>query len=127
MDQNRDLYLEAAQIPSFIDTETMARNAVKAVLGILVSKLSEGEARNFTKTLPEYLNYEKLRGHQENPTPATPSDCVNIVAQTLDITKEQAQELMLKIISVAKREAPDEAQSAAAQLSSEWLEVFETV
>lgn len=123
----QDPYLEAAQIPDYILNEFMAEKAVKTVLGIFTSKLSEDQARKFTSELPEYLTYENLRGHQENPTPATPSDCINIVAENLDLEKEQAHELMMKIMSVAKSETKGEINKIASELSSDWRDALEKV
>lgn len=98
MPQQRDLDLEAALIPDYVTNETVAKEAIKAVLGVLASKLSEENVREFVELLPEYLAYENLRRDRENPTPATPKDCRKLLKKKLEITDEQAQELMLKII-----------------------------
>lgn len=103
----------------------MAEEAVKAVLGILSSKLSEQEAREFTADLPDYLSYEILRRHQMNPTPATPNDTIRIVADKFDLETEQAQDLMLEIIGVAKQQASGEISDIAAELSDDWREAID--
>lgn len=127
MEKTRDLYLEAAMLPDYIKNETMAKEVIKTVLGVLVSKLSEEDAQNFVDDLPEYLTMKNLRGHQEKITPATPEDCVSILQEKLKISEEQAQELMLKIISVTKKENKDKPGDISKRLTGEWRNVFHEV
>ena len=127
MDKTRDLYLEAAQLPDYVESENMAKEVVKTVLGILASKMSDEDARAFVRDLPEYLNYKNLRGHQEKLTAATPDDCMAILQDKLNITKEQAEELMLKIISVAATENKDKPGDITKRLTGEWRNVFQNV
>lgn len=127
MEKTRDLYLEAASLPDYVETENMAKEAVKTVLGVLVSKLSEEDARTFVDELPEYLTYKSLRGHQEKLTPATPEDCISILQDKLKIEEEQAQELMLKIISVTETENKDKPGDIAKRLTGEWRNLFHNV
>lgn len=123
--QTRDYYKEAVQAIDFVEDEDMAEEAVKAVLGILSSKISEQEAREFTADLPEYLNYDILRGHQVNPAPATPADTIEIVADKFDLEKEEARYLMLEIIGVTKEQNSGEISDIAAELSSDWQEALD--
>lgn len=125
MSVSQDQYMEAAQIPGYILNGFMAEKAVKTVLGIFASKLSDEQARRFTSELPGYLDYETLRGHQENPTPATLSDCIEILQNELDLEEEQAYELTMKIISVAKQQTSGKINEVATELSNEWKEAID--
>lgn len=127
MNKTRDLYFEAAQLPDYVETENMAKEAVKTVLGIIASKMSDEDARAFVKDLPEYLNYKNLRGHQEKLTAATPEDCISILQDKLKITEEQAEELMLKIISVVETENKDKPGDITKRLTAEWRNMFQNV
>ena len=127
MEKTRDLYLEAAMLPDYIETENMAEEAVKTVLGILASKMSDEDARSFIEDLPEYMNYKNLRGHQEKLTAATPKDCTGILQNKLNITREQAEELMLKIISVVETENKDKPGDITKRLTPEWRNIFQNV
>lgn len=93
----------------------------------MVSKLSEEDAQIFIDQLPGYLTMKNLRGHQEIITPTTPEDCVSILQNKLKISEEQAQELMLKIISVTKKENKDRPCDISKRLTGEWRNVFQNV
>ena len=123
--QTKDHYKEVVETIDFVADEEMAEEAIKAVLGILSSKVSEQEAREFTANLPDYLSYEVLRGHQVNPAPATPSDTIDIVSDKFDLKWEQARKLMMEIIGVAKQQASGEISGIAAELSDDWREAID--
>jgi len=127
MDKTRDLYLDATMLPGYVETENMAKEAVKTVLGILASKMSDQDARSFITDLPEYMNYKNLRGHQEKLTATTPEDCAGILQDKMKITDEQAEELMLKIISVAETENKDKPGDITKRLTPEWRNMFQNV
>lgn len=123
--QIQDYYMEAVQALDFIQDDKTAEKGIKAVLGILTSKLDEQEAREFTAELPDYLDYETLRGHQAKPTPTSPYDAVEIVANELNLELGQANELMNEVISVVKEQAKGEVSDIAAQLSDDWREALD--
>lgn len=123
--QTQGYYKEAVQALNFIPNEETAEKGIKAVLGILTSKLDEQEAREFTAELPDYLDYETLRGHQEKPTPVSPYDAVEGIANELNLELGQANELMNEVISVAKEQAKGEISDIAAQLSDDWREALD--
>ena len=127
MEKTRDLYTEAAHLPDYVESENSAKEAVKTVLGIIASKMSEEDARTFVKDLPEYLNYKNLRGHQEKLTATTPDDCISILQDKLKISEEQAEELMLKIISVVATENKDKPGDITKRLTPEWRNIFQNV
>lgn len=123
--QIQDYYKETVQALDFIPDEETADKGIKAVLGILASKLDEQEAREFTAELPDYLDYETLRGHQKKPTPVSPYEAVEGIANELNLELGQANELMNKVISVAKEQAKGEVSDIAAQLSEDWRKALD--
>lgn len=60
--QITDSYQEIIETLDFIDSQEEAREATKTTLGLITSSLSDQEAREFTAQLPDYLDYETLRG-----------------------------------------------------------------
>lgn len=125
--QIKDYYKEALMQLDFVESDSMAEEALKAVLGVLTSKLSEQEAKEFTATLPEYLTYETLRGHQAKPTLAKPLDTVEILANKFDLSQDKATELMHEIISVTKAQAPGELSHMMVELPDEWQKTVDLV
>lgn len=123
--QTQDYYKEIIEPIDFVEDEEMAEEAIKAVLGILASRITEQEAREFTAELPGYLSYETLRGHQLTPTPTSPADTINIIADKFNIEKKQAHELIQKIIGVAKEQAAGEISHIAAEISEEWRKAID--
>lgn len=117
--------MEVIEPLDYVEDEKMAEEAIKAVLGILASRISEQEAKEFTAELPDYLSYETLRGHQLSPTPTSPSDTIEIVADKFNITEDKAHELMQHIIGVAKEQAAGEISDIAAEISDEWREAID--
>lgn len=57
-------FIQEVNALDFIKDEATADAAVKAVLGILVSRLEEPQAYRLTETLPAPLSLGRLRGHQ---------------------------------------------------------------
>src|SRR5438046_7268132 len=71
--------------------------AVKAVCGILASRMDEANAREFTSHLPEPLTLDLLRGHQENPPNISVEDAVTTLLQQFHISRQQARELLQSV------------------------------
>jgi len=127
MRKSNNAYMEAALLADYIKTDNMAKEAVKAVLGILVSALPEEDAHRLTDLLPDDLTYKKLRGHQDKITGTSPEDCIAILSDKLQISEGQARKLMLKIISVVKIEAKNREEQIIGKLSTKWRNAFQKV
>lgn len=123
--QTRDYYKEVIEPINFIEDEEMAEEIIKAVLGILTSKLSEQEASEFTAELPDYLSYEILRGHQLRPTPTTAHETIGVIADQFNLDSEQAHKAIQEVIGVAKQQASGEISDVAAELSDDWREALD--
>ncbi|MFP8489781.1 DUF2267 domain-containing protein [Gracilimonas sp. Q87] len=123
--QTQDYYKQALETLDFVKDEEMAEEVVKGVLGVLTSKLSEQEAKEFTAQLPDYLSYENLRGHQANPSPTTAGETIDILSDHFKIDNEQANEAFQQVIGVAKEQASGEISDIAAELSNDWREAID--
>jgi uncharacterized protein (DUF2267 family) len=105
----------------FVRNRDMADAVVKAALGILASRLDEGQARKFTERLPDPLNLELLRGHQERPVEASFDDYVEKLAGQFKISPEDARKLVNRIFHLAKEIVGEEiAREMQTRLPPDW-------
>lgn len=100
--------VKATRRLEFIPDEATATSAVKAVLGILASRLEEPEAHALTDYLPEPLTYDCLRGHQAHPTHLDTDRCVRSLARQFHVSTDQARELLRTVLHTAKLSLPEE-------------------
>ena len=92
----------------FIGDEQTADAAVKAVLGVLVSRLDEDEAQRVTDHLPEPLTIDTLRGHQATPTTTPAPDYFNVIADQFHIDTNQASDVIARILRLTHDSLPDD-------------------
>ena len=98
---------------------------LKAVCGILASRMDEANAREFTSHLPEPLTLDLLRGHQENPPNISVEDAATTLVQQFHISREQARELFTSLTRFARDVAGREIfNKAARDLSPDWVKLF---
>ena len=97
--------------------------AVKAICGILASRMDEADAREFTSRLPELLTLDRFRGHQQNPADIFVEDAFATLVQQFHISREEARELLTSMTRVA-REATGRyvLENAAPRLPRDWAE-----
>jgi uncharacterized protein (DUF2267 family) len=88
----------------FIPDRDTADAAVKAVLGILASRLEEPEARMLTEKLPEPLNLERLRGHQVRPHGISVEQYISEVGEQFRLSEDQAEILIKTVLHLVKDE-----------------------
>jgi uncharacterized protein (DUF2267 family) len=98
--------------------------AVKAVYGVLASRLEENDARQFTERLPEPLTIDKLRG-QQVPTRISVDDALTSLAEQLHISRGQAGKLLMSLTRFARESIGREVfEQAAKNLPENWAEFF---
>lgn len=102
-----------------------AREATKATLGMIASSLSEQEAREFTAQLPDYLDYETLRGTPQERDRILPGECIQILQEKFDLEEDEARALLNQIAAITVREAKGEVSDIIKDLDDEWKEVFD--
>lgn len=122
--QIKDYYIPIIHSFEFIDTEEQAENSVKTILGLLVSSVSEDTAKEFVAQLPDWLDYETLRGDQVNPIPQKPEDCIQALKNTYGLNEEQATALMYKTVALTVQKGTGDIRKMILELPDEWEEIF---
>ncbi len=118
--------LQRARRTEVIHDDATAASALKAVLGILASRLDEEPARLFCSTLPGPLTYEALRGHQANVTNITADQYVQTVAEQFRLPKEHAQRLITSVLRVVTGNLPGDVLTMMRDnLPSDWNEFLQ--
>ncbi|NBC04979.1 MAG: DUF2267 domain-containing protein [Bacteroidetes bacterium] len=122
--QIKDYYIPIIHTFEFIDTEEEAENSVKTVLGMLVSSVSEDTAQEFAAQLPDWLDYETLRGDQQNPIPKKPEDCIQALKNSYGFNEKQATALMHKTVALTVQEGTGDLRKIILELPDEWEDIF---
>lgn len=123
--QITDSYQEILETLDFIDSQEEAREATKTTLGLITSSLSDQEAREFTAQLPDYLDYETLRGSPQERDRILPDECLEILQDKFGLDEDQSRALLNQIISITIREAKGEVSDIVKDLDDEWKEYFD--
>lgn len=110
----------------FIQDRDIADAAVKAVLGILASRVKESEAKKLTEDLPDPLTLERLRGHQRRVTPISAEQFVDEIGAQFSLNRDQARELVNTVLHTAKDAVAEETISELEEkLPSDWAGMVE--
>lgn len=118
-------FIQAAQSLPFIQDQTTADAAVKAVLGILASKLHEPEARDFTADLPEPLSYDRLHSHQARRLPISVAEFVEVISHQFQLDPEQSRQLIITTLEVTKSALEEETiQEVVRDLPAGWSQLI---
>lgn len=110
----------------FVENEQKADAMIKSVLGHLASRMKEKEAQEFTKDLPEQLNFSELRGHQVNVTAISLDQFINDLKKQFRISTDQVQSLIRAVLHIVKEDTPsDHLKQWEEGLPSEWASMLE--
>lgn len=123
--QITDSYQEIIETLDFINSEEEARRETKAVLGIIASSLSDQEAREFAAQLPDYLDYETLRGTPQERDNILPNQCIEILQDEFNLDVDNARALLNQVVEITIREVKGEVSDVIKDLDDEWKEVFD--
>ena len=119
-------FIDKVEQLSFIQDRETADAAVKAVLGILASRLTEDEAQKLTSRLPGPLSLERLRGHQVRTEKISVDEYIVEVAQQFKLSGEDAQKLIMTVLHQAKEALGGETTSELEHvLPADWKETIE--
>lgn len=127
IDMRYGQFTEEVKRLGFIRDAATANAAVKAVLGILASRLyPQDRAKTLADGLPAQLSYDKLVGRQKRPTPAKAADYVHAIAARFKLGDDQARILIDTVLHVAKQNFDrDTVEELEAGLPSDWVQVVE--
>jgi len=121
-----DLISQARKSEFFSDEKSM-ESAVRAVLGILTSRLDEESARLFTSALPQPLSYETLRRPQRIYQRISANEYIETIADHFNLRKEHALRVVTSILWVVKSELSRDIYTRVSNdLPADWKELLET-
>ena len=116
----RDL-VSAVKEHQFIKDKATAEAAVKAVLGVLVSRLEEEVARDFAETLPKPLDFDTLRGRQVNVTEVSVQQYRDTIAEQFHLELDEAWQLVRTVMHIVRDGLSDEIiEDIQETLPSDW-------
>jgi uncharacterized protein (DUF2267 family) len=118
--------VKAVQDFEFIKDEETAGAAVKAVLGVLASRLEENVARELANSLPKQLDYGTLRGRQMYVTNVSVQQYLEIIAKQFNLGHDDAWRLVRTVLHTVKdgiaEEVIDDIQEA---LPTDWQTILQ--
>jgi uncharacterized protein (DUF2267 family) len=110
------------------DDEKKADAAVKATMGIIASRMSEEDAKEFGNYLPEPLTLDKLRSHQVYQNDVSPKEHCQIMANQFGINEEEAQRMVKGVLHTAREGLSEEQfNSWKRKLPGEWSSFLDEV
>lgn len=108
--------------------EQQADAAVKATMGIIASRMTEEDAREFADALPEPLSLEKLRSHQDYQNLVSPQEHFKVIANQFNINEEEAQRMVKDVLHMAKEDvSQDKFNSWKQKLPADWSSFMDEV
>ena len=121
-----EIFLQEANKLDFIRDRAMADAAVKAVLGILASRLSEPTAQRLTDKLPGPLDYERLRGLQASPLELSIDEYVQNIARQFNLDDGQAARLIVVVLHFAKDAIGFDKEELKSELPYDWADLIDS-
>jgi uncharacterized protein (DUF2267 family) len=120
-------FIKKVEDLDFIKTREKADAAVKAVLGILASRLKESQAHELTEKLPAPLTYGKLRSHQMGVALAITVDVyVKDIEAQFHLQEDQARQLIMTVLHITKNALdPDTLADLKTNLPPDWAEAIQ--
>jgi uncharacterized protein (DUF2267 family) len=120
--------IKAIRMFNFIADERTADAAIKAVLGILTSRLHDKSAHHFIAHLPEVLSFERIHGRTTRARNIEFDDYVSEIAHQFCLTNGEARMLINEILYNAKKDIPkDKLAEIEKDLPKEWGIFFRNV
>lgn len=123
--QITDSYQEIMETLDFVNSQDEAREMTKSILGMISSSLTDQEAREFTAQLPDYLDYETLRGDPQETDQILPDECLQILQNKFNLNKDDARAALNQVIGITVREAKGEVSDIVKDLDNEWKEYID--
>lgn len=83
------------------------------------------EARELAAQLPDYLDYETLRGDPQEKDNILPEECIENLRDKFSFDENQARAVLNQVIGITVREAKGEVSDIIKDLDNEWKEYFD--
>lgn len=101
--------------------QKQADAAVKACMGVLASRMTEQDAKEFSNYLPEPLTLASLRNHEPNRKEESLREFFQLMASRFNTDEEEAQKMVEAVLHTAKESLrPQQLNSWREKLPSEW-------
>jgi uncharacterized protein (DUF2267 family) len=119
-------YLGSVANLDAIADQATADAAVKAALGLVVSRLPERAAVEMAAALPAPLTFEKLRGHQAGADQFGVDHVLADLRQQFDLGEADARQVLGTVLALAREDlGPRRFEQVQRQLPAEWATLFE--
>ena len=120
-------YMDQVMKLPFINDEKAADSAIKAVLGVLASKIDEDWAQELTNVLPPELDLATLRSHQQKPVMLSIDDFFASVATQMHLDWQQARDLVGRVFHCVKEsdEGADIMGEIETKLPPDWAAIVD--
>lgn len=110
----------------FIKDRATADAGVKAVLGILASRLGATQAQRLTEKLPEPLDYDRLRGLQGRALELSIDEYVQNIARQFNFNEGQAARLIVAVLHFTKDAMGAEKEQLKSELPYDWADLIDS-
>ncbi len=108
------------------EDQNTADSAVKAILGILASRMSEEDAREMSSRLPSPLSLDKLRHRQGWPLGISFNQYRYEIADQFHVSQDQAEAVICSVLHEIKEGfSPDTLHKWEQHLPGDWAEEIE--
>ena len=125
---NYERFLQDVLNTGIVRDRESADAVVKAVLGILASRMTEDQARRLTENLPEPLTLEELRSHQNYVLNISPEEYTVTIMNQFSLDEDQARALIDTVLLATKDTVgKDMYEELKEHLPADWAKVFEEV
>ena len=120
-----EIFVEEVNRLDFVNDRATADAAVKAVLGILASRLSEPKAQRLTEKLPGPLEYDRLRGLQARPLELSVDEYVQNIARQFHLNEAQAARLIIQVLHFTKDAIGVDKEELKSELPYDWADLID--
>ncbi|HAR63671.1 MAG: DUF2267 domain-containing protein [Candidatus Margulisiibacteriota bacterium] len=120
-------FIREVESLDFIKDQETADAAIKASLGILVSRIPEPQAKKLAEELPDPLTYEKLRSHQKGiQLSISVDETVAELSKQFGFNNIQSRQLLNIVFGAAKDAVGDDTiDDIEEKLPDDWVEMLE--
>lgn len=109
----------------FIDGPTEADAAIKTVLGVMTSRLDEQRARDFTGRLPDPLDFDALRSHQQGELDVSAEAFVGQISNQFKLNDDESRRLIDTIMRRTREVVGDQVfNEVCRSLPADWQDMM---
>lgn len=120
-------YIDQVMELPFINDQQAAESAIKTVLGVLTSKISDEEAMELTNYLPSELSMDTLRRHRQISGQLSVNEFFFAVGEELHLNWQEARDVVGRVFHCIKEteEGADLLEDMEQRLPSDWAAIVD--